>query len=271
MKARGGVRGPLLFFDGVGLGARVMKSKPALCFLGLLGLALLLSLAGRSRAGDNPFCPDLPFETAIITYELEGLVGGRVVSYFEGRRAAHHTRQTIRLKDRTHQLKTIEIQTPAQVTYIDLTNRTAFSLTNIRTLMAQEFEKLKPADQKIVRANVARLGAATAFNLTGQPLKTEQGVFLGRPVEIVRTGQATVYTWAGTMIDLASETSLPGGELKKTAVSIETDVPIPPAVFETPQGIKVEVMEGRNTIMPQLAEAWLEALLKLRLDEPPGP
>ena len=30
-------------------------------------------------------------------------------------------------------------------------------------------------------------------------------------------------------------------------------------------------MEGRNSIMDQLAEAWIGTLLKLRLDEPPGP
>ena len=248
-----------------------MKSKPALYFLELLGLTLLLSLAGWARAGDNPFCPDLPFETAVIIYELEGLVGGRVVSYFQGERAAHHAFQTIRLKDKTHQLRTIEIQAPDQVIYVDLTSRTAFSLANIRTLMAQEFENLRWADQEIVRANLAQLGAATAFNLTGQPLETERGVFLGRPVEIVRAEGATLYTWAGTMIDLASETSLSGGELKKTAISIETDVPIPPAVFEVPEGIKVEAMEGRNTIMPQMAKAWVEALLKLRLDPPTSP
>jgi hypothetical protein len=238
------------------------KMLLAMLLLALPCLALLgLALPGLALAANNPFLPQRPFATAEIKYQLKGNEAGTAVLYLDGQRSARHVETTFTFGGTRNAKKSVTITLPDKVIEVDLIARTAKATGNMNSYLAQEYEKLSPAEKTMVEKNAEKLGASLAQALAGAPPQTSQGTFKGKPVDIVTVAGVTSYTWKDAGIPLKTQGALMGIKVDEEAVSIETGAALKPGVFEVPAGIAVTFDKEEDQMQRQMAGATL-AMLK---------
>jgi hypothetical protein len=220
----------------------------------------LLALPAMAAGQENPFVHKLPFQTAVIKYKLSGSEQGTSVLYVDGLRQARERDSSLNMMGMVQKRKALTITMPDKVIEVDLTAKTAKSHGNMQTYMAQEFEKLSPADKATVRKNSEKFGGMMAQQVMGGKPETTQGTFLGKPVDIVTIGQFTSNTWKDTGITLKIKGTMMGMIIDEEAVSAETNVPIKSGLFEVPAGIQVVVDAQADQMMRNMAKSTLDML-----------
>ena len=204
----------------------------------LMFLALSLAWVWPAAAADNPFKQPPPFKSAIISYKYEGNQTGHSTVYYKGEvQAEHKTVATKILGFGGSEEKTITITEPRRVTTVDLGKKEAYYTGNYMTYMAQEYEKLSPAEKKTVNKNAEETAGNFMAAMGGKP-QISQGAFMNRPVDIVKVMGMTIYTWRGKHVVLKQEGGVLGMQMNMTATDIKTGVPVPSDKLQPPAGIK---------------------------------
>jgi hypothetical protein len=223
---------------------------------------------GPAQAEDNPFKREPPFKTAVIEYTMAGSEQGKATLYVEKLKQAKVSESSVSMMGRTGEVeKKAHITTPEQVIDVNISKKTARAHGNMQTYLAQEYEKLSPAEKVTVRKNAEKLGATMMTQFAGGVPKAEQGVFLGKPVDIVTFKGITTQTWKDAGIPLKSEGSMMGMKISNVATSLKTDVPLPAGVFEAPAGIEVVFDQQADQMMRMMAGRMLTSLKDPNFEE----
>jgi hypothetical protein len=226
----------------------------------ILLAAALLTTTG-ALAADNPFKPKAPFKSAIVQYQHNGSEKGTSTAYYKGTTFADHrqTSTTLWGMDQGQQ-NTITITKPKQVIRVDLTKRKATATGNPMAYMAQEYEKLTPAEKARVKKNAEKMGQSMMNFLKGGQAETREGTLMGKPVNIVTVMGLTAYVWKDKGVLLKQEGSLMGMKLDTVATKLEVGAPVPEDKLKVPQGIKVVFDEKADQKQRQMAKHVIDML-----------
>ena len=221
-------------------------------------IAMLLSV--QAAAQSSPFSWQLPFEQALVTYEISGMESGNELLYIKdfGSTTARHRETTTTILGVTRHLSSLEITTPEWIYSFDLQEKIGSKSVNPRKLMIEEYEKLGAADRQKVSENARSMGNVL---MDGLAVSMAQNVkeILGYSCDRMTAMGSTVYTIHGTGLALMSETDLMGISLKSVATAIETGE-IDNSYFEFPADIAVHHDLEADRVAQLMAQRAIEAL-----------
>ena len=206
--------------------------------LALAAMALILTWAFPAFAADNPFKLAPPFKSAIIKYTYSGTQKGQSTVYYKGSVKAEHKQVATKILGFGSEDNTITITEPQRITTVDLGKKEAYYTGNSMTYMAQEYEKLTPAEKKRVKKNAEEMAGNFLAAMGGGKPEIKQGTFMNHPVEIVTVMGLTSYTWKGKHVVLKQEGGIMGMQMNMVATEVKTGVPIPAEMLQPPAGIK---------------------------------
>jgi hypothetical protein len=218
-------------------------------------LSAALLMATSALAADNPFKPRAPFKSAIVQYQHNGSEKGTSTIYYHGASFADHrqTSTTLWGMDQGQQ-NTITITKPKEVIKVDLTKRKATATGNPKDYMAQEYEKLSPAEKARVKKNAEKMGQSMLSFFKGGQAQMREGTLMGKPVTIVSMMGLTSYVWKDKDVLLKQEGSLMGMKLDTVATSVKVGAPVPSEKLNVPQGIKVVFDKEADQKQRQMAQ-----------------
>ena len=206
---------------------------------------ILAAVAGDALAGANPWdemAGRFPFKSAIIHYTVEGGQKGEETLYVRdsGREQVHITKTTGRVLFSTVTTNKIMITTRETITDIDLEKKTGIRYTNPMKFSIEEYNKLTPAEQAVVRKNAMEMGANLNNSLLGGIMTVERkaDTILGYKCDVVSGMGMKTWSITDTGIPLKQEVTLIGSSVK-TATKVDTNAPVPASVFEAPAGIPI--------------------------------
>ena len=225
-----------------------------------LSLILALGCAAAAQASDNPFIVKYPFKSAIIQYKMDGSQKGTATLYVKGQTSARYTEAVSKVFGMTQKIRTIDITTPDKMIHVDLEEGKARSTGNMMTYMAQEYEKLSPAEKENVRKNSESVGTQMGQQFMGGKPETSEGTFMGKPVTITKAGSMTSQVWKGTPIVLKMQGSIMGMRTDQVATSIKEGADVPADKLQPPAGIQVMHDPEGDAMMRQMAKNMLDNL-----------
>ena len=210
----------------------------ALLLLVFLSTVLPLSV-GTVWAGGNIFDHKLPFKTAVIAYVVSGSSKGTetlsVADY--GRRRAHLRDTATKILFITTKTHTLEITDPDWQTTIDLDKKSGTKTINMNKLLKEEYGRLSAAEQKVVRANMKKMGASA---LGGeQQIQYKAVKLLGHTCDLVTVAGMSATVLSGTDITVKSDMETMGIKSHILATRIDTGVSVPGNRFAVPKGVTV--------------------------------
>ncbi|HYC54038.1 MAG TPA: hypothetical protein VEL28_03780 [Candidatus Binatia bacterium] len=224
--------------------------------------ALLFTSAVAAETAKHPWNQNVPFETAIIRYELKGKDPGTRVLYLRARgdERVTVTRTTPTDTAAAAERHTIEISTPADVTRIEMQTKTALRAANKLGHLIEGYKALSDEDKATVMKTAARVENRFPA-LRGRPEPSSKGKFLGYDCDVVEIGGVTSYYIAGTTILLKSEGVQGSIAVATIATDIDNKAAIPEDVFAIPAEVRVrDLREMQNATIRQSAEKELAAL-----------
>lgn len=224
-------------------------------------IATALFLATSAVAADNPFEPKAPFKSAIVQYQHNGSEKGESTIYFKGTTIADHrqTSTTLWGMDQGQQ-NTITISKPKEVIRVDLNKRKATATGNQMDYMAQEYEKLSPAEKARVKKNAEKMGQSMLSLFKGGQAEMREGTLMGKPVNIVTMMGLTAYTWKDKGVLLKQEGSLMGMKLDTVATKVDVGASVPTEKLKVPQGIEVVFDKEADQKQRQMAKHMMDML-----------
>ncbi len=203
----------------------------------LIVSAMLLLAPSMVMAEETPWSPKLPFEQAVITYEISGMEEGQEVLYIRdfGQSTARHRQTSTTMLGITQKSSSVEIVTPEWVYNFDLREGAGSKSVNPQKLMSEEYNKLTDAEKKKVDENAGKMaGVLAGGGLGSVELNVRQ--ILGYSCDRIIGLGSTVYSIHDTGISLLTETDLLGIKMKSVATSIKKSG-ADKIYFEFPQGI----------------------------------
>lgn len=205
----------------------------------LIGFAVLLS-AAPVLAKDNPWELDLPFEKAIIHYDISGSQKGAATLYIRdsGNERVKITKSKGKIMFVTITTDTIEITTRDSIINIDMDKKTGTRTTNPQKFMQEEMKKLSAKEREIAMKNFEAIGMSMATQMGGQ-VKSKAGEHLGYTCDLVTVMGTTSCQMSGTPIMLKMESNLMGIKINTVAKKIDKNASVPTDVFQIPAGVNV--------------------------------
>jgi len=224
-------------------------------------LAAALMMASNAAAADNPFKPKAPFKSAMVHYQYKGSETGQATVYYQGTIMAEHkqTSTTLWGMDQGQQ-NTITITKPNEVIRVDLNKRTASATGNQLAYMAEEYEKLSPAEKITVKKNAEKMGQSMLNFFKGGQAQMREGTLMGKPVNIISMLGLTTYAWKDNGVLLKQEGSLMGMKLDTVATKIEVGAPVSAEQLQVPGGIKVVFDQKADQKQRQMAKQMMDML-----------
>jgi riboflavin synthase len=220
-----------------------------------------LMVATNAMAGENPFKPKAPFKSAVVQYTHNGSEKGKSTTYYQGTTTADHRQTSTKLwgVDQGTQ-DTITITEPKKVIVVDLAKRTAKATGNPMDYMAQEYEKLTPAEKARVKKNAEKMGQSMLNLVKGGKAEIKEGTFMGKPVQIVTAMGLKGYVWKDKGVILKQEGSLLGMKLDTVATKVDVGASVPADKFKVPAGIKVVFDKEADQKQRQMAKNMMDML-----------
>jgi hypothetical protein len=205
----------------------------------LTGFAVLLS-AAPVLAKDNPWELDLPFEKAVIHYDVSGSQKGAATLYIRdyGNERVKITKSKGKIMFVTITTDTIEITTRDSIINIDMDKKTGARMTNPQKFMQEEMEKLSAKEREIAMKNFEAIGMSMAAQMGGQ-VKPNAGEHLGYSCDLVTVMGTTSCQMSGTPIMLKMESNIMGIKINTVAKKIDNNASVPTDVFQIPAGVNV--------------------------------
>jgi hypothetical protein len=209
-----------------------------------------------------PWDMRLPFQEAIIHYELKGTQQGLEILYIKdyGKfRAKHHTSKTS-IMGMTTSTETIEITDPDWLTTYNLSDRSGEKITNPNKIYLTEYNKLSAREKSHIETNSKELGGSLLGQFGGD-LEEKKTTILGYDCDVTTIGGlSTIYLLHGTDVPLRSEISIMGIVNSVNATAIDTSSPVPPQAFAPPVGITVVHNQEADAMMVQAIQQVLQTL-----------
>ncbi|KMY67628.1 hypothetical protein AAU61_06865 [Desulfocarbo indianensis] len=231
-----------------------------ICFA-LAALAALGLCSGAALADENPFRPKAPFKSAIVHYKHQGSETGQSTLYYKGQDTAEYKDTSTTVWGMNQgQEKTITITRPKEVIVVDLVKKEGMKTGNQMAYMAEEYEKLNPAEKARVKKNAEKMGQSMLGMAQGGQPQIREGQFMGKPVQITSVMGLTSYVWKDKGVLLKQEGSLMGIKMDTVATKVEVGVPVPGEKLQPPPGIKVVYNENADQEQRKVAKQVMEML-----------
>ncbi|HYC01251.1 MAG TPA: hypothetical protein VEC57_19105 [Candidatus Limnocylindrales bacterium] len=241
------------------------SSRPRCLHIGALCAALLVTgaIEAVAETAAHPWNQRVPFETAIIRYEMKGKDPGTKVMYLRARGDERVTVTRSQSADSATpgERHTIEISTPSEITRIEMGTRTALRAPNKLATLIDGYNTLGDADKKAVMNAAADIrNRFPALRGRPEPVSTKDK-FLGYDCDVVEIAGITSHYIEGTNILLKSEGIQGTIRVETVATQVDTAAPIPEDVFTVPAEVKVrDLRELQSASIRQAAEKELAAL-----------
>lgn len=226
----------------------------------LYALTIVLLAPSLTMAESNPWLPRLPFEQAVITYEISGMETGQEILYIRdfGERTARHRETSATILGITQKSSSVEITTPEWIYTFDLRQGTGSMSVNPVKLMIDEYDKLTPAEQEIVTGQAAKMAGILSAGLPGS-VEEHAREILGYSCDRLEALGSTIYSIHGTGITLLSETDVMGIMVKSTATAID-ESGADMKYFSFPQGIEPQPSPEADQMARLVAQQTMAAL-----------
>jgi len=228
---------------------------------------LALLLAAPALAAGNPFKTKAPFQSAIIRYVFSGHEVGEGSAYYQGETTAVYKKTTTKLVGITRRHETLTVLTPDRLVNVDLAKKKAKATGNPLTYMAEEYDRLSPAEKERVDKNVQQTAQMLTGSLAPGMSETKPGTFLGRTVDVTTSQTASVYSLPCSSVVLRHEYVVMGlSSGKKDLASTKTvmeaaefleNVPVPADKLQPPRGIEVVFDEKADRALRDQVRQWV--------------
>ncbi len=204
----------------------------------LYALIIVLLAPSLTAAEPNPWLRRLPFEQAVITYEISGMETGQEILYIRdfGERTARHRETSATILGIAQKSSSVEIATPEWIYVFDLRQGTGTKSVNPVQLMIDEYDKLTDEEKKKVAGQAEKKAGILSTGLPGSVEENAREI-LGFSCDRLEALGSTIYAIHGTGITLLSEIDVMGISVRSTATAIEksgADM----EYFAFPQGIE---------------------------------
>ena len=182
-----------------------------------------------------------PFESAIVTYKLEGSKEGEKIIYMDmgGYKIAEY--ETIK-KKRNKVEKNTTMLIGADMITIDYNDKSAVKMHNPMAYLLADPDR---DWQKTGERMLVNMGYKIIGNETIQ----------GKDCAIWKKGGQKLWIWKG--ITLKSEDKIGGKKTIETAVDVKTDVDVADKYFEVPEGFELQVV-GAKDMFPEVTDEDIE-------------
>lgn len=231
-------------------------------FLSFVLVMAALSLCGGNlaHAADNPFAMKLPFREATIHYTISGSGSGSETLYLRdhGNEQARYSKTTQKVMFTTTTVDQIEITTPDWIYVIDRTAQTGSKSVNPVKFMIEEYNRLSPAEKKMVRQNAEKMGSAALQGMRGE-VRQNAAKILGYDCDLTSIMGTEIYTMHDTGIPLKSTTSMMGVNVITEATSVDKG-PVAAHYFTPPAGIRLEHNREADQMARSMAKSTLDML-----------
>lgn len=219
-------------------------------------IATTILSAGLAKAENTPMDVKLPFESAIINYQVGGSEQGTEVLYISdfGLRQAKYRKTSGRIMMIATSSDRVEITTPDKVINIDMEKKTGDEVSNPQKFMREEYAKLSEAEKATVQKNLKSFGTQM-----GAKVSHSAGDFMGFKCDIVSAMGITSWQISGTPVSLKTEGNLMGMQVQTVATSVDKKAP-PANVFSIPSGVTVTYDKNKDDAGKQMAKMTLEWL-----------
>ena len=225
-------------------------------------IPLLLFCTSLAMGSTLPWEMRLPFQEAIIHYELKGTQQGTEILYIKeyGKFRAKHHRSKTSIMGMTSSTETIEITEPDWITTYNLSERSGEKITNPSKIYLAEYNKLSSREKSQIDTNSKELGSSLLGQFGGN-LEEKKTTILGYDSDVTTVaGFSTIYLLHGTDVPLRSEISIMGIVNSVNATAIDTTSPVPPQVFAPPTGITAVHNQQADAMMVQTIQQVLQTL-----------
>ena len=226
----------------------------------LIAAVVVFLMPCATFAESNPWARKLPFEQAVISYELSGVETGQEILYIRdhGNKRARYRTTSTTMFGITQKSSTVEIATPDWIYSFDLEEGTGSKSINPQKLMIEEYNKLTDAEKKKVNDNAEKMAGSVMGGLQGDMEQNVKEIF-GYTCDRVTVMGSTVYTIHGTGISLSSESDLMGIKMKRIATSMKKKG-ADEKYFEFPQGIVPQPNPEADQMAQMMAQQSIAAL-----------
>ncbi|MDH5611052.1 MAG: hypothetical protein OEY66_01165 [Gammaproteobacteria bacterium] len=212
-------------------------------------------------AKESPWRLHLPFEKAVIHYNINGSQEGNETLYIRdfGNERVKITKSKGKIMFVTIITDTIEITTHDSIVNIDKDKRTATRITNPQRFMQEEIEKLSSSDRKVVMKNLETIGMNMALQMGGE-VKLKAGEHLGHTCDLVTIMGATSCQMSGTPILLKMDSNLMGIKTKTVATKIDKNASIPADIFKLPKDINIAYNKESDDMNHAMVASMIELM-----------
>jgi len=224
------------------------------------GFALLLNIA-PAFAKDKHWEVNLPFETAIIHYDVSGSQKGKETLYIRdfGNERVKITKSKGKVMFVSIKTDTVEITTRDLVVVIDMDKRTGTKMTNPQMFMQEEMEKLSTKEREIVMNNLESMGMNLAAQMGGQ-VEPKASEHLGYTCDLVTVMGSTSCQMSGTPILLKMESNMMGIKNNTVAKKIDKNASVPADVFLIPKGVNVKFNQEADDMNRAMITSMIESM-----------
>jgi len=234
----------------------------------LTGFAVLLSatpvLAKDNPwelAKDNPWELDLPFEKAVIHYDISGSQKGAETLYIRdsGNERVKITKSKGKIMFVTITTDTIEITTRDSIINIDMDKKTGTRMTNPQKFMQEEMKKLSAKEREIAIKNFEAIGMSMAVQMGGK-VKPKAGEHLGYTCDQATVMGTTSCQMSGTPIMLKMESNIMGIKINTVAKKIDKNASVPTDIFQIPAGVNVVYDKEADDMSRAMVASMIESM-----------
>jgi len=201
-------------------------------------LVLLIGfLATPVLALESPWEQKLPFESAVINYDVTGLTSGSKTIFVKdyGRTSVEYRDTALKILGMKQEQKEFILTTPDWVYTADLVADTGTKHANPTKFLTQEFNNLSRSDQKKVIGNAEKQGVSMLEGVNGT-IEKNAAEILGYSCDKATMMGTVVYTIHGTELPLKVESNTMGMKLNEIATGIKKGR-VDASKFELPSSI----------------------------------
>lgn len=211
----------------------------------LAGLAVLTALAPTLTAQQNPFRPSGgTVKSALVQYSVSGDENGTEELAVAADRRATRTTTTVRVFGKDTKVNRLEVDSRDSTYRVDLEKKEGYRIASPTTAMADEYDKLSPADKERFQANMRELATvfAQAFGAGSMSNAAEvkgRDTVAGQTCEVHQLGTFVVCTLVGApQVPLRLQGELFCLRVNRVATAATVNGAVSPDRFALPTDIK---------------------------------
>jgi len=225
-----------------------------------LGFAISLNIA-PSFAKESPWEMDLPFERAVIDYDISGSQKGTETLYIRdfGNERVKVTKSKGKVLFMTTTTDTVEITTRDSVININMKKKTGTRVTNPQKIIREEVAKLSAKEREVFLGNFEKFGMNMAVQMGGE-VKLKAGKHLDYACDLVTVMGVKSCLISGTSIALKVESNLLGIKINTVAQKVDKNKTVPVDIFQVPDQVKVKYDKEADDVSRHMIMAMISMM-----------